>query len=134
MISKNFIKQKCNYWHLTTSVSLGLRSKKNLYVFKVWFTKAMIFLLIMVDTHIKNIALSIKSIQWFLDVTHYVRRPSSLAWLKRVESFLKLNQQHFGWEDPWHWNLDGQRWSWMVFRPWHSQFLRVFLFKLDQIW
>ena len=73
-------------------------------------------------------------ISHFYNDVHYVRRPSSLACWNELKRFLKLNQQHFGWEDPWQWNLDGPRWSWMVFRPWHSQFLRVFLFKLAQIW
>ena len=37
---------------------------------------------------------------------HYVRRPSSLACCTELQAKTELNQQHFGWEDPWQWNLD----------------------------
>ena len=33
---------------------------------------------------------------------HYVRRPSSLACYTELQAKTELNQQHFGWEDPWH--------------------------------
>ena len=57
---------------------------------------------------------------------HYVRRPSSLACLHEFAWFIKLDELYLDREDPWCCHFHGPRWTKRVFRPQHSQFLKLF--------
>ena len=65
---------------------------------------------------------------------HYVRRPSSLARSHEFAWFIKLDELYLDREDPWYCHFHESRWIKMVFRPQHSQFFKLFFFKLAQIW
>ena len=67
-------------------------------------------------------------------ITHYASGPSSWARLHEFAWFIKLDELYLDREDPWYCHFHESRWIKMVFRPQHSQFLKLFLFKLAQIW
>ena len=69
------------------------------------------------------------------DFVHFVSWwPSSLARSHEFASFTKLNELYLDREDPWYCHFLGSKWIKRVFRPQHSQFLKLYFFKLAQIW